>query len=176
MLSRVVVVNRNTELARAREVIDNLSELPFREAEKGKMGERIERGSSCPLFIKGKSFELWKQEVKAWKIVVENNDNKKKLAVDLAINLPHNHPLKIKQRVLDDVEHGVAKLNTETGVNDLLKFLEETVFYNDPMTDRYKIWQDLSKIARDKHQTMTAYIYEAEAAFRRAYDVELKLP
>ena len=52
MLSQVVVVNRNTELARACEVIDILSELPFRETEKGK------------------SFELWKQEVKAWKIVV----------------------------------------------------------------------------------------------------------
>ena len=55
-----------------------------------------------------------------------------------------NHPLKIKERVFDSAEHGIAKLNTETGVETLLKFLEETVFYNDPMTDRYKMWQDLS--------------------------------
>ena len=34
----------------------------------------------------------------------------------------------------------------------------------------------MSKIARDKHQTMTAYIYEAEAAFRRASDVKLEIP
>jgi hypothetical protein len=74
----VVVVNRNTELARAREVIDFLSELPFRETEKGEMGERVERGSSCPLLVKGKSFELWKQEVKAWQIVVETTEEKKK--------------------------------------------------------------------------------------------------
>jgi hypothetical protein len=31
------------------------------------------------------------------------------------------------------------------------------------MTDRYKVWQDLSKILRDKHQSMKAYIYDAEA-------------
>ena len=91
-------MNKNTELVRAREVIDIFSELPFCETEKGKMGERIERGSGCPLFIKGKSFELWKQEVKAWKFVVEEESNKKKMAVELAINLPHNHPLKIKER------------------------------------------------------------------------------
>ena len=95
MLSQVVV-NKNTELVRAREVIDIFSELPFCETEKGKMGERIKRGSGCPLFIKGKSFELWKQEVKAWKIDVEGESNKKKMDVELAINLPHNHPLKIK--------------------------------------------------------------------------------
>ena len=104
---------------------------------------------------------------------METTDNKAKLAVDLAINLPHGHPLKIKERVLDPVEFGVTKLNAENGVKDLLEFMETKVFYNDPMTDRYKIWQDLSKIARDKHQTMTAYIYDAEAAFRRASDVKL---
>ena len=59
--------------------------------------------------------------MKAWKIVVEDESNKKKMAVELAINLPHNHPLKIKERVFDAAEHGVAKLNTVTGVNDLLK-------------------------------------------------------
>ena len=99
-------MNRNTELVRARaqEVIDILRELPFWETEKAKMGERLERGSSCPLLTKGKSFLLWKQEVKAWKIVVEDEDNKPKLAVELAINLPHNHPLKIKERVFDSNE------------------------------------------------------------------------
>ena len=81
-------MNKNTELIRAREVIDFLSELPFRVTEKGEMGDRVERGSSCPLLVKGKSFELWKQEVKAWQIVVETTENKMKLAPDLAINLP----------------------------------------------------------------------------------------
>ena len=110
------------------------------------------------MYSKGKGFKLWKQEVEAWRICVETQENKTRLAVDLAINLPHGHPLKIKERVLDPVEFGVTKLNAENGVKDLLEFMETKVFYNDPMMDRYKIWQDLSKIARDKHQTMTAYI------------------
>ena len=67
-------------------------------------------------------------------------------------------------------------LNKDDGVKKLLEFMETKVFYNDPMTDRYKLWQDLTKIMRDKNQTMTAYIYEAEAAFRRASDVKLDLP
>ena len=114
------------------------------------------RAQQCPPLTKGKSFELWKSEVKAWKIVVEDESNKKKMAVELAINLPHNHP--IKKRVFDSNEHGVDKLNTVTRVDALLKFLEEKVFYNDPTTDRYKVWQNLSKIARDKNKSMTAYI------------------
>ena len=121
-------MNKNTELVRAREVIDIFRELTFCETEKVKMGERIKRGSSCPLFIKSKSFELWKQEVKAWQIVAEDDNNKKKMAVELAINLPHNHPLKIKEIEFDIAKHGIAKLNTETGVETLLTFLEETVF------------------------------------------------
>jgi hypothetical protein len=52
----------------------------------------------------------------------------------------------------------LIQLNADNGVKELLEFMEKKVFYNDPMTDRYKISQDLSKIARDKHQTMTAYI------------------
>jgi hypothetical protein len=114
--------------------------------------------------------------VEAWKICVETPDNKARLAVDLAIHLPHGHPLKIKERVLDPVEFSVTKLNKDDGVKKLLEFMETKVLYNDPMTDRYNLWQDLSKIARDKHQTMTAYIYEAEAAFRRGSDVNLELP
>ena len=176
MLSQVVSENTELVCARTREVIDIFRELPFCETKKARMGERIERGSSCPLLTKGKSFGLWKQEVRAWQIVVEDEHNKKKIAVELAINLPHNHPLKIKERVFDSKEHGIEKLNSETGIDTLLKFLEEKVFYNDPMTDRYKMWQDLSRIARDKNQSMTAYIYEAEASFRRAAEVNLTLP
>jgi hypothetical protein len=112
------------------------------------MGENYERGSSCPVYSKGK--------VEALKICVETPENKTRLAVDLAINLPHRHSLKIKERVLDPTEFGVLKLNAVNGVKDLLEFMETKVFYNDPMTDRYKLWQDLTKITRDKHQTMTA--------------------
>ena len=42
-------------------------------------------------------------------------------------------------RVLDPVEFGVTKLNAENGVKDLLEFMETKVFYNNPMTDRYKL-------------------------------------
>jgi hypothetical protein len=136
--------------------------------QKGEMGENFERGSSCPLFTKGESFKLWKQEVEAWQICLQTTDNKARLAVDLAIHLPHGHPLKIKERLLDPVEFGVTKLNKDNGVKELLEFMEKKVFY--------KLWQDLSKIARGKHQTMTAYIFDSEDAFRKASDVKLELP
>jgi hypothetical protein len=126
-----------------------------------KMGENYL--TSCPVYSKGKGFRLWKQEVQAWVICAETPENKKRLAVDLAINLPHGHALKIKERVLDPNECGVLKLNMEDGVKNLLEFMKTKVFYNDPMTDRYKLWQDMTKIMRDKHQMMTAYINEAEA-------------
>jgi hypothetical protein len=147
---------REQELLRAREreVLDNFSELPFRVTQK--MSGNLERGSSCPLFTQGKGFKLWKQEVEAWQICVQTTDNKARLAVDLAIHLPHGHPLKIKERVLDPVEFSVTKLNKDDGVKKLLEFMETKVFYNNLMTDRYKLWQDLSKIARDKHQTKTS--------------------
>jgi hypothetical protein len=74
------------------------------------MRENYERGSCCPVYTKGNGFKLRKQEVEAWKICVETPENKTRLAVDMAINLPHGHPLKIKERVLDPTEFGVLKL------------------------------------------------------------------
>ena len=133
------------------------------------MSGNLDRGSSCPLYTQGKGFRLWKQEVEAWKICVETPDNKTRLAVDLAVHLPYGPPLKIKERVLDPAEFGVTMLNKDDGVEKLLEFMEFKVFYNDPMTDRYKLWQELTKLMKDKNQTMTAYIYEAEAAFRRSW-------
>ena len=72
-----------------------------------------------------------------------------------------------------NTEHGTKKLNTDKWVGDLLIFLEKTVFYNDPRPNRYKRWQDMSKIARNKDQHMTVYIYEAEADLRKASEVKL---
>jgi hypothetical protein len=69
--------------------------------------------SSCPVYSQGKGFRMWKQEVQAWVICVEAPENKKSLAVNLAINLPHGHTLKIKERVFDLNECVVLKLNVE---------------------------------------------------------------
>jgi hypothetical protein len=57
--------------------------------------------SICPVYSQGKGFRLWKQEVQAWVICVETPENKKSLAVNLAISLPHGHALKIKEKVFD---------------------------------------------------------------------------
>ena len=48
------------------------------------------------------------------KICVETEQNRKKLA----INLPHNQPLKVKERVLNKEEFGVDKLNDVNGVEE----------------------------------------------------------
>jgi hypothetical protein len=87
--------------------------------------------------------------VEAWVICAETPENKNSLAVNLAINLPHGHALKIKERMFDPNECGVLKLNVEDGVKNLL------VFYNDPMTDKNKLWRDITKIMRGKPQMMT---------------------
>jgi hypothetical protein len=112
--------------AREREVLDNFSELPYQVTQK--MSGNLDRGNSCPLYTQGKGFRLWKQEVEAWAICVETPDNKTRLAVDLAIHLPHGHPLKIKERVLDPVEFGVTMLNKDDGIKKFLEFMETKVF------------------------------------------------
>jgi hypothetical protein len=96
--------------------------------------------------------------VEAWKISVKHPDNKTRLAVEVAVHLQYGPPLKIKERVIDPAEFGVNILKQDDGVEQLLEFMESKVFYNDPMTDRYKLWQDLTKLMKDKNQTMTAYI------------------
>jgi hypothetical protein len=77
---------REQELLQAREVLDNLSELPFQVNQK--MSGNLDSWSSCPWYTQGKGFRLWKQEVEAWKICVENPDNKTRLAVEKAVHLP----------------------------------------------------------------------------------------
>ena len=71
---------------------------------------------------------MLKQEVEAWVICAETPENKNSLAVNMAINLPHCHALKIKERVFDPNKCGVLKLNVEDGVKNLLEFMETKVF------------------------------------------------
>ena len=112
---------REQELLRAREVLDNFSELPYQVTQK--MSGNLDRESSCPLYTQGKGFRLWKQEVETWKICAESPDNKTRFAVDLAVHLPYGPPLKIKERVLDPAEFCVTMLNKDDGVEKLLEFM-----------------------------------------------------
>ena len=75
-----------------------------------------------------------------------------------------------------NTKHGIKKLNTDNWVGEFLTVSEKTVFYNDPRLNRYKRWQDMSKKVRNKDQHMRVYIYETEAALRKASEAKLELP
>ena len=68
------------------------------------------------------SYELYKQSVEFW--VELTNVPVKKRAGHLVLNIPTNHPLGLKQKVLGSAV-GISKLNYEDRVKNLLEYLSK---------------------------------------------------
>ena len=94
-------------------------ELPFPVIVKRKMaGEGQSWTTTVPKMQKGMTWEHFKEEIRAWALCADGAVEKKLMAVQIAINLPMNHPLRVRERVFDSGEYGVSKLNADNGVED----------------------------------------------------------
>ena len=155
------------------------SELPFASCDRaaGMMegGGLHRKTTEVPLLVKGMKWEHYKEELRAWAICAEVVMDKRVMALQIAINLPLRHPLNLRERVFDKGEYGVDKLNAETGVDDLIKFLDN-VFMKDPLSNRYDVWKQVTQFKRKKNQDVEAYIAAFEALFRKAESNKLIYP
>ena len=151
-------------------------ELPFPVIVKRKMaGEGQSWTTTVPKMQKGMTWEHFKEEIRAWALCADGAVEKKLMAVQIAINLPMNHPLRLRERVFDSGEYGVSKLNADNGVEDLITFLDG-IFIKDPLSNRYEIWKKVVSYKREKGMDVESYISKYEALFRRAEKNKIMYP
>ena len=75
-----------------------------------------------PNFLYGKkTFEQYKNEILAWQTITKIR--KEDQGVYIALSLPDCDESKIREQVFES--HGLEKLQTENGLQDLLHFMEK---------------------------------------------------
>ncbi|KAK6191220.1 hypothetical protein SNE40_002956 [Patella caerulea] len=83
-----------------------------------------------PPGLKGKEYELYKQELLAWKEVTDLD--KKKMGVAIALTLPEEDANNIREKVFNQMK--IEDLKKDDGLEKLIKFLDKHLAKDD-LTD-----------------------------------------
>ena len=116
------------------------------------MGDCGER-ARLPIFGGDKSYERWKQELKAWQLATKLE--KKKQAVTVALSFPEGS--EVRGKIFEDV--GIQQLVVEDGVDVLLQHLDKW-YKRDEMSAAYEAWTKFDSYKKVKEDTMEKYILE----------------
>ena len=120
-----------------------------------------------PTFSKGKSYDLYKRELLAWKEVTTVERAKQGIVV--ALSLPEvDCTSKIREKVFESL--GLEKLNGDDGLTQLLTFLDKNLGKDD-LEDAWLKYEDFDDVHRVEGSSISEYI----STFDQKYDrVRLK--
>lgn len=124
-----------------------------------------------PKYSQSKSYELYKQELLAWKEITELE--KKKRGVAIALTLPEDDDSKIREKVFDQIK--LEDLKKETGLETLIEFLDKHLAKDD-LADSLTKFEDFEDYRRAESQTIVEYISVFDAKYRKIEKKEMKLP
>ena len=115
-----------------------------------------------PRFISGKkSFELYKQELLGWKELTKLE--KKDQGLYVALTLPDGDESQIREKVFETM--GIAKLKVETGLDDLLVFMQNHLGVDD-LTDAWNKYVEFDDVRRGD-ESMSQYISSFDMKYQR---------
>ena len=109
--------------------------------------------AQVPVFGGDKSYEQWKEELKAWQLVT--NIEKKKQAVTNALSFPEGS--EVRDKLFEEVN--VETLAADDGVKVLLDHLDKW-YKKDEMSAAYEAWTRFDNCKKEKEDTMEKYILE----------------
>lgn len=104
--------------------------------------------SRVPTFGGDKSYDQWKQELKAWQFVT--NVGKKKQAVAVALSFPEGS--EVRNKIFEE-------LTNDDGMNVLLRHLDKW-YKKDEMSAAYEAWTRFDNYTKGKEDAMEKYILE----------------
>lgn len=115
----------------------------------GDSGDR----SRVPAFGGDKSYDRWKQELKAWQFVT--NVGKKKQAVAVALSFPEGS--EVRSKIFEEVN--IDELTNDDGMKVLLRHLDKW-YKKDEMSAAYEAWTRFDNYTKEKEDAMEKYILE----------------
>lgn len=106
-----------------------------------------------PVFGGDKSYDRWKQELKAWQLV--SCVGKKKQAVTVALSFPEGS--EVRSKIFEEVN--IEELASDDGMKTLLQHLDKW-YQKDEMSAAYEAWTKFDTYKKEKESTMEKYILE----------------
>ena len=124
-----------------------------------------------PKYNSLKSYELYKQELLAWKEITELA--KEKRGVAIALTLPEEDESKIREKVFDQIK--LDDLKKETGLETLIAFLDKHLAKDD-LADSLTKFEEFEDYRRSETQSIVDYIGVFDANYRRIEKKGMNLP
>ena len=127
--------------------------------------------ANLPTFSKSKSYELYKQELLAWKEITDLD--KRRQGVAIALTLPQDDEMQIREKVFDQLS--LTDLKDEDGLTKLSEFLDKHLA-KDELTDSLEKFEDFDDFTRKEGQTIEEFIAIFDSKYRKIEKKGMKLP
>ena len=125
-----------------------------------------------PDFSKCKSYERYKQELKAWRIVTDLP--KKKQGIAIALSLPEDgDETGIREKVFEELE--LEDLERDTGLDTLIAFFDKNLGKDD-VADLFEKFEDFEDYGRGKETSIMEYIKNFDQKYNRLVKLNMSLP
>lgn len=124
-----------------------------------------------PALTKGKSYELYKQELLAWNEITDLHKTKRGVAI--ALTLPESDKHRIREKVFDQID--IEDLKKENGFQTLVTFLDKHL-EKDDLVDSLEKFEEFEDFERGDDQTINDFIAEFDSKYRKIEKKNMKLP
>ena len=124
---------------------------------------------AAPKYCERKSYESYKQELKAWRVITDLEKTKQGIAV--ALSLPEDDV--IREKVFDELD--IDELKAEDGLDKLIIFLDEHLGKDD-LADSIEKYDDFEDYKRGKNDSISDYISKFDSKYQRIKKKKMTLP
>ena len=124
-----------------------------------------------PPGLASKSYELYKQELLAWREVTEVCRSKQGIVI--ALTLPNEEPFKVRENVLNNLS--LDELKRENGLDTLIQYLN-VYLEKDDLSDRFEKYEDFENFQRTNGQNIREFIADFDSKYRKLLKMSINLP
>lgn len=124
-----------------------------------------------PPSLRSKPYELYRQELLAWREVTELR--KEKQGVAIALSLPENDKTQIRETVFEQIS--IEDLKMENGLDTLITFLDEHL-KKDDLADSLEKFEEFEDFQRINGMSTTEYIASFDTRYRKIEKLKMSLP
>ena len=124
-----------------------------------------------PPGLASKSYELYKQELLAWREVTEICRSKQGIVI--ALTLPNEEPFKVRENVLNNLS--LDELKRENGLDTLIQYLD-VYLEKDDLSDRFEKYEDFENFQRTNGQNIREFIADFDSKYRKLWKMSINLP
>ena len=126
-----------------------------------------------PDFRKCKTYERYKQELKAWRLVTDVPKKKQGIAIALSLPADGDEETGIREKVFEQIE--LTDLEKDTGFDLLIQFFDKHLGKDD-LADSFEKFEDFEDYSRKADTSVIEYIKNFDQKYNRLVKLKMSLP